>query len=294
MNEHQKYEEALPIYAAGSLNTVERSEFEAHLAGCEACRAELSFWQETAGVIIASDSAVVPSTSVMPRVMHEIHSQTSLVAELRRTWAILRFQLPVVRRDLWPASAAVIIIGIAVAIVSDRLQVFYMIAPMVAAAMLAAIYGPENDEAGELTNSTQTSQWKILLARLALVFSYNLVLGLIGTLCLSLFTDVNLFWPILITWLAPMAFLSMSALVLSMWLGTGKAIGIVYALWFLQYLPLSVFRVWGHAFVSERIHESILAFWQNPTLLLGLTGLLLLIALFTCTQQGFRSHRYTA
>lgn len=294
MKEHQRYEELLPLYVSGKLNLADRREMEAHLAGCEDCRADLSFWQETAGAIVASDSTPEPHVDLMPQVMHKIHHQTSLRAELRRTWAILKFQLPVVRRDLWPASAAVIIIGITVAIVSDRLQVFYMIAPMVAAAMLAAIYGPENDEAGELTNSTQTSQWKILLARLALVFTYNLALGVIGTLSLSLFTDVRLFWPILISWLAPMAFLSMFALVLSMWLDTGKAIGIVYALWFLQYLPLSVFRLWGHSAVSEQIHQSILSFWQNPVLLLGLTGLLLLIAVITCNQRGFQTHRYSA
>ncbi len=289
MNEHRKYEEWLPLYVSGELDPAQRREMENHLTTCDLCREECSIWQETSDAVNAGDRMLKPSTNLLPRAIHAIHHRSSPFNELARAWAILKFQVPVVKRDLWPASAAVVFIGVAVSIVANRIQLFSWVAPLMAAAMIAAIYGPENDEAGELTNSTRTSQWKILLARLALVFSYNLGLGLIGTLSLSLFTDVSLFWPILAAWLAPMAFLSMLALLLSMWLGTGKAIGTVYAFWLLQYIPLSIFNLWGDNTATMQFQDTFAAFWQNPQLLLGLAGLLLAFALLSCSLQGFKS-----
>ena len=56
---------------------------------------------------------------------------------------------------------------------------------MIAAACVSFIYGPENDLAYELALSTPTSPRTILLARLALVFGYNLGLVPIATLGLQ-------------------------------------------------------------------------------------------------------------
>jgi hypothetical protein len=294
MNEHERYEEWLPLYVSGRLNANDRRDMVAHLETCSSCRADLALWQSVAGELSEEDTRLEAPQGLPQRALLSARSRPGLSGTLRKAIDIMKFQLPLVRRDLWPASAAMMLIGITVAVVADKQRVLYFIAPMIAATTLAAIYGPENDEANELVLATQTSPWKILLARLALVFTYNLGLGLAGSLALNLFLNVGTFWPLVLTWLAPMAFLSMLALVLSMWIGTGKSVLATYALWLLQYIPFSIWKGWNDASFIGHIQERMSAFWQNPLLLFTLAGGLLVFALLSSLRPGFSSNIQTA
>ncbi len=48
---HDRWQDQLPYYAAGTLEPAERAALEAHLSGCEACRAALETWMAIAGAV---------------------------------------------------------------------------------------------------------------------------------------------------------------------------------------------------------------------------------------------------
>src|SRR5690606_16697385 len=48
---HDRWQDQLPYYAAGTLDPAERAALEAHLSGCEACRAALETWMAIAGAV---------------------------------------------------------------------------------------------------------------------------------------------------------------------------------------------------------------------------------------------------
>jgi anti-sigma-K factor RskA len=62
MTTNQDLHELTPAYALDALADDERRAFEAHLAGCERCRADLAGLTETAGALgLAADAAEPPS-----------------------------------------------------------------------------------------------------------------------------------------------------------------------------------------------------------------------------------------
>jgi len=192
---------------------------------------------------------------------------------------------------MWPASLVMMFIGVAVSIIADKVNFFYFVAPLIASAALALIYGPENDAATELTFATPTSPWKVLLARMTLVSAFNLVLGLIATVVISQFLQLEMFWGLVLAWLAPMTFLSMLALFLSIWVGTGNAILATYGLWLVQYIPLTRMGLWAQTPQWLEGLVSLREFWNNPGLLFALSLILLVLALFS-TRRSQRALIY--
>jgi hypothetical protein len=179
-------------------------------------------------------------------------------------------------------------LGAAVALVSNHAEFVYFVAPLVAAASLAILFSPEHDPALELTLSTPTSPWKVLLARLSIVSGYNLLLALAATIALLVIVPPELLGTLILGWLGPMTFLSALALLLSLWIGTSNAIVIAYGLWIMQYLP---YRLVGAWMASPGWSSVILAyqrFWQSPILLLWLSILLFGLALWFADRTSFK------
>jgi hypothetical protein len=79
--------------------------------------------------------------------------------------------------------------------------------------------------------ATPTSPWQILVARLALVFGYNLVLALAASLALLPVLPGSLLGSLILGWLGPMTFLSAVALAFSFWLGNDGTIAVTYPAW---------------------------------------------------------------
>lgn len=133
---------------------------------------------------------------------------------LRHSVLLLRAQLRVVRNEIWAASGLVMVLGALVTLATygpgapvESLP-FVLIAPVVAAVGVTFLYGAPNDPAIEVELATPVSSRTILLARLALLYGFNLALGLAASGVLAaLLPDLSL-WPLVMTWLAPMAFLS--------------------------------------------------------------------------------------
>jgi len=149
----------------------------------------------------------------------------------------MRAQPGVVRHEIWAASALVMLLGVLVtlavydpaasgaatlgtatlgaATLGAATLPFVIVAPIVTAVGIAFLYGPAVSPALEIELAAPASPRLILLARLALVFGFDLGLGLAGSAALALLRAEISFWPLVSTWLAPMAFLSTLALLLT-------------------------------------------------------------------------------
>ncbi|MDX1992790.1 MAG: hypothetical protein SF029_10380 [bacterium] len=133
---------------------------------------------------------------------------------------VLIAQMRVVRGAIWWASLLVMLIGTLVTLGTygqngNTLLPLAVIAPIVTACGVALLYDGETEQMLELENATRVGGVLLLLARLALVFGLNLLLALAGSVLLALtYTEVSL-WPLVMSWLAPMTFLSALAFFLS-------------------------------------------------------------------------------
>jgi len=140
---------------------------------------------------------------------------------LRWAWLIARSQVRLVHPATWIASVLVIALGIGVTIalyqptLSGTDLPFVLIAPLVAAVGVAFLYGLDSDPPLELQLSTPVTPRVILLARLTLLFGFNLFLGVAGSLALTfVHAEISLL-PLILAWLAPMTFLSALAFLTS-------------------------------------------------------------------------------
>ncbi|HET7248392.1 MAG TPA: anti-sigma factor [Gemmatimonadales bacterium] len=109
MTAHEWQEQAAP-YALGILSPEERRAFEAHLAGCDACRADVRSYTEVAAALAHAAPAAEPPGALRDRVL----------AEARRVRPIGRRVPP--RPPLpWLAAAAALLLAAAGAIATWRL-----------------------------------------------------------------------------------------------------------------------------------------------------------------------------
>ena len=109
MTSHEWQEQAAP-YALGSLSPEERRAFEAHLAGCAACRADVRAFTEVAGALAHTAPSAEPPRGLRDRVL----------AEARRVRPI---RMGVARRSPlpWLAAAAALLLAVAGAVEAWRL-----------------------------------------------------------------------------------------------------------------------------------------------------------------------------
>ncbi|MHB1415529.1 MAG: zf-HC2 domain-containing protein [Chloroflexota bacterium] len=282
----------LPFYAAGTLADEERWAVERHLAECDECREELALWTGVGASVVGADAAVpAPSPAVLEATLRRLdQEQPSL---LSRAWQLLQAQVPLVRREIWLASAMVLGLGYVVAILVGQdgraSGVIGVLAPLVAAAGVAMIYGAENDPALELTMATPTSPRQVLLARLVLVFGYDLALSLLATVGLVAVLPVAPLGTIILGWLGPMTFLSALALVLSLAIGTGSAITIALVLWMARWLgrgfdaPTTTGAMapeW-----AQMLARAYGGAWDSTLLLLGLAAVMVAVAVWLAGRQ---------
>jgi hypothetical protein len=276
------YKDQIVFLASGHLSPDEAETLNKHMSGCTECQAEWNFWKELAAEVMAEDAALMQPVGIDTRALAVIHGKSAKWNPFWRGLALLKAQAYLVRRELWPATAGIMALGVIMVILSKQAEFLTFLAPLVAAASLAAIYGPQNDPACELAASTPTSPWKVLLSRLTLVSGYNLLLALASSLVLLLVFPADILGGLILSWLGPLTLLSALALMLSLWIGTGNAITISYALWIIQYIqpPLMIkdppaLRLWEEFLTGYR------QFWQTPGLLILLAALIILGALLS-------------
>jgi len=294
INAHKRHENLLLLFVAGQLSDAEHNEMKKHLATCVECQADLALWETVSAEIRETSQRVHPPANAVAVALSRVQRTSTKGKQIqspnlmRRAWSLLQAQVSLVQREMWPVSAALMALGIIVALLSEHVEAIYFLAPLVAAASLSVLFSPEYDPAYELTLSTPTSPWKVLLARLSIVSTYNLLLTLLAALALLVMIPAELLGTLILGWLAPMAFLSTLALLLSLWIGTSNAIAITYILWIAQYMPFQLIGAW---MVSPDWTSAILAyqqFWHSPVLLFPLSISLIGMALWSANRSAGR------
>jgi hypothetical protein len=289
MSEHEELNNLLPLYVSGRLDEARRQSIEAHLPGCAECREDLEFWKATAGEIIREDAQVNLPPDTYEKIAGQIRSRQMKPNLPRRALEILLSQVPLIRREIWGATTAVMIVGAFAAIGIKQAVIVTFLAPLMAAASIAILCGPESDPSIELALSTPTSPRQILLARLVLVFSYDFVLSLAVSLVLVPFLHDLILLPFVMSWLAPMAFLSAFALMLSFIISAENAITIAYLAWLAQFLANGALVSWltqsGNSLRDAvRIY---IEFWKEPAYLLTAAVLMAAISIWLAGRREF-------
>ena len=262
----------IPEYLNGSMSAEERKAFETHLAECSICQAEVEEWDLIAGVVQVQNAMPTPSRNLAKAALQQEQTKTQTRWNLNYIFTMLRAQISLIRSELWASSFLILMLGIIGARLFERVGIFTMIAPLVAAGCVSAVYGRDNDQAYELMLSTPVSKAQVLLSRLVLVFGYNLILFLTGLLFINSMLDSPMTTSLLGEWLAPMAFLSSLALMLSVSIGTSQSVLVTYVLWISSQL------VFDPAIMPEFSRNfAPLAQFMNMTGLLYLLSVLLLL-----------------
>ncbi len=269
--DHATVSDLLPFYTAGSLSVDERHQVERHLVECDECRGDLAFWMATASaVLVEAQNLPAPPSQVFAGAISQLRTSRRFTQPFERAYLLLISQARMIRGEIWPASAAIFIIGLLAALLGPSSGVIWGLAPLVAAATISVICGPGNDPALELVMTTPTSPRLVLLARLALVFSYNLVLALGASLCFSAIRSFDLFWSLTFAWLGPMTFLSALALVLSLWIGSGNSAAVCALAWMADWIAGSTLSNNYDQILTPLIGWAMPGyhqFWENTPLL---------------------------
>lgn len=277
---------ALPAYANGTLPPEESRRVREHLRGCPDCAAELAEWELLSAAARAVVAAAAPPrvpAGVWAEVGPEPHraprGSRRPVAAISLLWQLLVGQVPLVRRAIWAASAVTMAVGLLAALFATTPTagglVLGLLAPLVAAMGVALVYGPENDPGLEVALATPTAPRLVLLARLTLVYGYDLGLALLATLVLAARGGADPL-PLISLWIGPMLFLSALALLLSLLLDATAALLVSMGLWSVRLIAAADLGGGRPSAVADPLD----GLWHNTPLLLPLAALLLLAALW--------------
>ncbi len=156
------------------------------------------------------------------------------VSAPRRAWQLLVMEARLLHPGVWAASFLVMAVCAVFSLVWPVLPeaTLGLGAPLVAGLGVAGLYGPERDRAFEVVAVTPTSPRVVLLARVTLVFGYDLALASLASGVLAVAGRSPAGMVELVTaWLGPMALLAAVSLLLSVCWNPGGAIGVALAAW---------------------------------------------------------------
>ncbi len=247
---------------------------------------QLQHWQAPVAAPQLTSALIEHLTAELPV------APKSLRQKLVEWWPLLLLfsQIRVVGRSIWLASVLVMGLGTLVTLATFQWSgtpLLALLAPIVATVGVALLYDSDVEQILELENVTAASTRLLLLARLTLVFSFNLVLGLMGSLLLAAVQDEVSLWPLVLSWLAPMAFLSALAFLLSVLLVDALVSAAVsLTLWglhiWLRYAPFGSDPLTS-LFSFPGLNHPV----NQPVLFVG-AGLLLLVALWVVGRSEYR------
>ncbi len=239
--------DTLAEYAAGVLTEPERTAVDAHLTGCASCSAALAVWTAVAGATGPPVDAPPDPASVVPAAL----ARAALAPQPRPVgkrpagfvWQLLRVELRLVRPSVWLASLVVMVCAAALALSGGSgagATVLSLVAPLVAVAGVAGVYGPERDPAFEALAVTVTSPRLVLLARVTLVFAYDLALAMAASAVVRVGAPHIGLVDLISGWLGPMTLLSALSLLLATSVGPTTSMIVAGSLWVLRVLTIGV------------------------------------------------------
>jgi hypothetical protein len=194
---------------------------------------QLSEWQ-------APKISQKSTESLIDKLAAELPKETVKHTSWWNSWGILliRSQFRVVQREIWIASTFVMLLGMIVTLAmigannSVSTLPFVLVAPLVTAVGIAFIYGDESEPALEIVMATKASQRLLVLARLVIVFGFDLTLALLCSVVIVLAGGGLALLPMITSWLVPMLFLSGLAFFLSvLWFDSLIGVFVSLVLW---------------------------------------------------------------
>jgi hypothetical protein len=243
----QHHTDALAEYAVGALTGPELARVEAHLPGCASCRAVLLGWTAVAAATVAPVAAPPSAASLVGSVLRRAALAPPAVPVRKRRLGflgqLLRAELRLVSPAVWLASLVVMACAVAVAAAGGDgagSTALSLVAPLVAVAGVAGVYGPQRDPAFEALAVTLTSPRLVLLARVTLVFGYDLALALAASAIVRLVAPEVGLVDLVGAWLGPMTLLLALSLVLAMWTGPTVSVAVAAAVWVLRVATVSI------------------------------------------------------
>lgn len=271
-----------PEHASGTLRE--------HVAGCDTCRDRLEFWCAV-GDALEHDRPGPPEDAValmLRRSAQEplvVPPRTGLIRHVRFAVQLLLSQFRLIRTSVWMASVLVMGVGAVLALSRTEVgqgwpeAVLALVAPIVAAAGIAGVCGPERDPGFEFLSATVTSPRVVLVARVTLVFGYDFALALISSVVL----DPPGLASLIGVWLGPMALLSSLCLLLSVVAGTTVATTVVLTVWVARLLTPGL----AGADWLAPLARGIESLWTTSVL----TGVLSLVMLSAAVVSAGRIRR---
>ena len=289
MNDHELINIRIPEYAAGSLDESDRSMVEQHLSTCPECQEDLRFWQMVSSTTLQASGEPKADPKLLTPVVYQMRiSRTS--HPLQAMWQILRLQLPILHKEIWPASLIIILIGYIASLLVGKEGIFLVIAPIMAASSIAILFGTEHDPATELSLSTPVSPVVILLARLVLVFSFNFALACAASIAIVITLPGLSLGELILSWLAPMSLLSSLALLISIQFRSETALITAYSLWLIKvFLPILFTRLQIEPEPAVNlVVETYMRFWNQSTWAFSLSIVLCLISFWLVKKFEYR------
>jgi hypothetical protein len=285
--------DALNWYVNHTLSSEEMVSVETHLTTCVYCRQDVE-------LLVATRSAFERSAALTPLPRPDLFvsiearlgkPQPSRLMRVGEHVAFLcqlvRAQIPLIRRDIWPSSTVVLVVGWIISFLLSAQQktpsgaVLAVVAPLIAALGLSVIYGGDSDAGLELAMTSPTSPQQILLARFVLVFGYNLITLLILSLAFKLVLPAVELNALLELWLGPMFFLSTMALMLSLAIGTQAAVIGSLVVWMIRVLAFSNLDLR----LNTAFLQAVSGFWSSTPMLVGLAVLFLAAGLIIVKRE---------
>lgn len=227
----------------------------------------------------AAAKAQLMARLAQARAIPQVTARPPLRMSLRWAWLILRSQTRIIHALSWAGTALLLGLGMVVTLISYQTPngttlPLILVAPIVAALGVAFLYGEDVDPPLELQMTMPVSPRVILLARLALLFGFNLALALGCSLVLAATQSSVSLLPLVLAWLAPMTFLSALAFTLSVMLFNTTISSVVsIVLWFVL-----VWRHFGEVAATPYVLvlPDLLATEQYPLLFAGAAALVAL------------------
>ncbi len=222
--------------------------------------------------LLAVLGEALPQRSPIRQAVQEHLARRSHLASLLAT---VHSQVGVLRLSFWVLSGMLALLGVAIELVPapNGFSLFWLraLAPLLAYLGFASMFRSAGLQTLECELACPPSAFQLIIARLVIVLSYDIALGLMLSL-VGWTQGEGSFLVITLHWLVPLLLIAGLALVLSLRLPVPVAVGLPYGGW----LVLLVLGA-GHL-------ESILS--VRGELLLGLAGVALLaFALWRFTYQ---------
>lgn len=204
--------------------------------------------------------------------------------------ALLGYQRRMIGWEVWLITALIMTLGTFITAVVTRTQPSYsmdtlplvIIAPLVAAFGVGFVYSSENNPLVELEKISTLSLPTIILARLTLIFGFNLLLGVAGSVALATVGGDLSLGMLLLAWLGPMTLLSALAFLISVLTFEPLVGGAVsLGLWVVYHL----LRAWQATNVLPHLNLPALTIGAMPLAMLFMALLLCAVAFWFIERE---------